>query len=302
MEVVFTDDMGIVKFAVIYNTIENIKPVITIDRDFFSMLAKKVTRLSIKNLGDAESSIIYSVGSKKISIQFCKKQIWIIFTNCHDIAGQVYIENYVNVTIEFINYGAVNNISEFPVLDQIVKNLQIYPQSSIGEDCTYFNNLSSDLESLKIVSIYNVNCNLNNLPVQLQSLYIRCDVIKYPIESIPTGLKCLKLNCKQYNFRIDFPPNLEHCEIYCDDYSHGLANIPDSVVVLGISYYWIKDIEKLPKKCKMLGYSGCPSDLYNALIKRKLKVHIVKYEFARQIITNKIHNCCICEPRKYYIP
>ena len=118
--------------------------------------------------------------------------------------------------------------------------------------------------------------------------------MKYPIEPFPLDLKCLILKCKQYNFIIEFPLNLEHFEIYSDDYSHGLATVPDSVLVLGISYTCIKDVEKVPKKCKLVGYKDCPDKLYRNIMGRKFKVNLVKHYLSEKMRDLKINNCCLC--------
>ena len=314
MNVVFTNvETGTVNADYSYNTelfkTENgyVLPTKTVDADFFTMLVEKTATLTIKLVDTTKINIAFidEDGFKTLQMHYSTyyNSIYITFEGCFDIAGQVYIENYNIIIVKFIQYGLLDlekYITEFPIVDNTVKFLAIESPHSIGEECTYFNNLSPNLKALLVSTAGNIECYFNNFPLQLECFELNCKVMKYPIEPLPVDLKCLKLNCKQYNFMIDFPRDLKHCEIYCDDYSHGIANVSDSVVVLGISYNWITDIEKLPKKCKMLGYSECPDELYNDLTKRKLKVMIVKHNFSQQIITSKIHKCYICVARTCY--
>ena len=186
-------------------------------------------------------------------------------------------------------------ITEFPVLDHNIKDLNIQcNRYYIGEECTYFDDLPPDLDSLKVTSDAQIEYRFSNLPFQLKCLYIKCTEMKYPIEPLPVNLTCFKLDCDKYNFPIELPPNIRHFENYCDDYSYGAENVPDSVVALGISYKSIKTLDKVPKNCKILGYVGCPDELYNDLIKRKLKIMIVKKNFVVQMCNSNIHNCCLC--------
>ena len=288
-------------------------PLIVTEKDeFFTKLAKKEITLTITRESSEtfEYSCISEDNTKKLNINSSdinssdinsSERIEIDFYNCYDIAGQIYIKHYTNIELNYnVAHYAITNpfnynyVTEFPVLNKIVTHLQIHCSSyNIGEDCEYFNNLPTDLKVLSVIIEGNINCHLNNLPLLLKCFYIKRHSMKYPIENIIAGLKCFKLECKQYNFILDLPLNLEHCEIYCDDYSHGAEHVPDSVVALGITYKSIKTLDKVPKNCKILGYVGCPDKLYNDLITQNLGVIISKSKFVFKIYNSKIHMCCL---------
>jgi hypothetical protein len=184
------------------------------------------------------------------------------------------------------------NFTNFPFIDENVKNLTLWLNTKIDESCTYFNNLPF-LESLTItkhlsahfIGNVDIDCTFNNLSFTLIKLEINCKNLKYPIESMPSSLECFIVKCNSYNFPIDYPPNLKHFELDCNDYSYGIETLPDSVVFIGISYNNVKELPKLPKKCKYLHYYNCPNELYTELTKRKLKILLLKHR--RQMFTRE---------------
>ena len=299
MEVIFTNHDGTVNTDYSYNTtllktgaIKSVKPT------FFDMLAKNKAKLTIQYVTESDMYFIITDGYRRIDMYCCEHMLKTILDNCSNIAGKIHIENFTDVIFK-IRSDHMQYINEFPVVDNTVKFLAIDSYNSIGEECTYFDNLQPTIELLVILSVNNIECYLNNLPLHLKCLYIDCNILKYPIEPFPLDLKCVKLECINYNVMINFPPNLEHlefnkCNYNDNDVSHELANIPDSVVVLKISYKFTKDVERVPKNCKILGYIGCPKGLYNNLIMKFPEVKIVKYNFIAELLSTKIHSCHLC--------
>ena len=287
---------------------------VNIKKSFFTMLSKKEATLTITYVKDTTKMHCFKCNDNAeiaLSINcfgnyFAKNHLQIKFSYCYDIAGQIHIENYIgvkvifyNIKVIFYNYSRVvvphECITEFPVLDKTVRDLEIICNPYyIGEDCKYFDDLP-DLYSLVVTSDAQIDYRFCNLPLSLRCLYIYCNEMKYPIEPLPVNLVCFKLECRNYNFLIDLPPNVQHYEIYSAEYTHGIANIPDSVLILGISYWSIKDFEKLPKNCGILVYRACPKELYYDLSERYLGVIITIYDCKEKIHDSKInHNCCIC--------
>uniref|UniRef100_A0A6C0HLJ2 Uncharacterized protein n=1 Tax=viral metagenome TaxID=1070528 RepID=A0A6C0HLJ2_9ZZZZ len=269
----------------------------TVPVGYFNMLIEKLSTLTIKCISD--DYIILSIkeytddagyyappGLKEIKIRSINKEISICYVNCQSVAEQCYIKNYKLALFSFDQDNMLfTNFTNFPFIDENVKNLTLWLNTKIDESCTYFNNLPF-LESLTITSHLtahfvdnvDINCTLNNLSFTLIKLEINCKNLKYPIESMPSSLECFIVKCNSYNFPIDYPQNLKHFELDCNDYSYGIENLPDSVVFIGISYNNVKELPpKLPKKCKYLLYNNCPNELYTELTKRKLKVLLLKH-------------------------
>lgn len=83
---------------------------------------------------------------------------------------------------------------------------------------------------------------------------------------LPHSLESLQLKIISYLHYIDFPPYLKLLHFNTNDIdSPYIVNIPDSVVNYSINYESQKVIDKLPKKCKVFTYVGCPKDIHKNL-------------------------------------
>lgn len=116
-----------------------------------------------------------------------------------------------------------------------------------------FNNLP---EKLKIIKLpYYWNTPLNNLPNELEKIFINKEYLQN-LDMLPNSIKYLEFSEKpSYNLNIlldNLPTNLQYLNLHIlNEYTHSLANLPDSIKHLVVGPYKLK-IDKLPKNLEFL--------------------------------------------------
>lgn len=91
--------------------------------------------------------------------------------------------------------------------------------------------LPDNIECITIMSHYNFNQPLDNLPFNLKNLHIYDDKFDQPLDCLPVNLEKLVIGCKPYNRPLDnLPPNLKKLVfVRFVKYNQQLLNLPKTI-------------------------------------------------------------------------
>ena len=127
-----------------------------------------------------------------------------------------------------------------------------YDNQEIKEEYVLFKKrpTKEELDNLPITKVYydcNEELDENFKTSKITYLYFGKD-FNQPVDNLPASLTHLEFG-SYFNKSVDFlPSSLEELEIYNEDYSHDLMNLPVSLKKLSVPCYYKGQIV-LPKDC-----------------------------------------------------
>ena len=216
-----------------------------------------INNLFIKMNGLKTIYLPESIDSQITTLPYSVEHIKCTYQNIKNI------EKYTNLK----KYEFYNSFSNFiiPQFADGLTDIKIVCRTLEGSFA--FLPQSVEYITLEIVELHS---NLDMWPCNLKklSIVIGDTMNGYTIEMLPDSLESFELRVPSYLHYIDFPPYLKLLHFMVDDIdSPYIVNIPESVVNYAINYCSQKEIDKLPKKCQVFAYIGCPDDIHKNLKK-----------------------------------
>ncbi len=173
------------------------------------------------------------------------------------ILSDEYWDIEIREIIKSVNNGEPNKLTYIP--DEIINLNNLH---TLRLDGTYENRSEikdipnlQHLKNLKILSIsYNQITKLENLPSQLNSLYIRSNQIT-KLENLPSQLKSLDIRDNQITKLEKLPSQLNLLDIGSNEITK-LEKLPSQLNSLDISFNQVIKLENLPSQLNSLNISS----------------------------------------------